>query len=67
MELDRETVIEAGISAVAVLLFVAALMIVGGANGRQNLTAVGAKSMLAVLFGFILLMTLVGVFLNRRP
>ena len=67
MELDRETVIEAGISAVAVLLFVAALMVVGGANGQQNLTAAGAKSMLAVLFGFILLMTFIGVFLNRRP
>ena len=67
MELDRETVIEAGISAVAVLLFVAALMVVGGANGQQNLTAAGAKSMLAALFGFILLMTLIGVFLNRRP
>ena len=66
MELDRETVVEAGVSAVAVLLFVAALVVVGSANGRENLTAVGGKEMLAVLFGFIFLMTIIGVFLDRR-
>ena len=50
----------------AVALFVAALVGVGSANGRADLTAVGGKGMLAVLFGFILLMTVIGVFLNRR-
>ncbi|MDZ7745032.1 MAG: hypothetical protein U5K28_00305 [Halobacteriales archaeon] len=67
MELDRETVVEAGVSAVAVLLFVVALVGVGRANGRVDLTAVGGKSMLAVLFGFIVLMTIIGIFLDRRP
>ncbi|RNJ25382.1 DUF7472 family protein [Halosegnis longus] len=66
MELDRETVVEAGVSTVAVILFVAALVGVGSANGRADLTAVGGKGMLAVLFGFILLMTVIGVFLDRR-
>lgn len=64
--MDRETVVEAGISAVAVLLFVAAVTYVGLTYGGDELTSTGAVAVVVTIVGFILLMTVVGVVLDRR-
>lgn len=64
--MDRETVVEAGISALAVLLFVAAAVSVGIQYGGDDLSSAGAVAVVAAIVGFVLLMTVVGVLLDRR-
>lgn len=64
--MDRETVVEAGISAIAVLLFVAAVVLVGMTYGGDELSSTGAVAVIAAIVGFVLLMAGVGVVLDRR-
>ncbi|MFC7234957.1 DUF7472 family protein [Halosegnis marinus] len=66
MDIERETLVEIAVSTVAVVLFVAALVVVGDSNGASQLTSEGGISIVATILGFVLLMAVVGVFLDRR-
>lgn len=66
MQLERETLVEIGISLVAVSLFVATVMYIGTAYGGEELTTAGATLLVGAVFGFVILMTLVGIFLDRQ-
>ncbi len=67
MDIERETVVEAGVSFVAVLVFIAAVMGVGmtfGTNG--DLSGTGGLAVLGAVGLFIVVMTLVGYWLSFR-
>lgn len=66
MDIERETLVEIAVSVVAVVLFVATLVVVGSTNGASQLTSQGALSLVVTILGFVILMTIVGVFLDRR-
>ncbi|MFB6119324.1 transporter [Halosegnis sp.] len=65
MDIERETLVEIAVSVAAVGLFIAAVVVVGATDGA-GFTSTGALELVAVVFGFVLLMTGVGVFLDRR-
>ena len=64
MDVERETVIEAGVATVAVGAFVAALLAIGASLG-DGLTGMGAYAVIASMVGFVLLMAVVGYWLSR--
>lgn len=66
MHLERETFVEIGVSVFAVLVFVAAVSYVGATYGGDQLSAQGATMLVGTVVGFIALMTVIGVFLERR-
>jgi len=66
MDIERETLVEIAVATVAVVLFVAALVAVGTTYGAPQLSSNGGIALVAAIFGFVLLMTVVGVFLDRR-
>ncbi|WP_255151628.1 DUF7472 family protein [Halorarius halobius] len=66
MQIEGETLLEIGVSVVAVVLFVAAVMAVSASHGGAQLTSSGATLVVGTVVGFIFLMTAVGVFLDRR-
>lgn len=66
MDIERETIVEIAVSTTATLLFVVAVVIIGNSNGAAELSSDGAVGILASIFGFILLMTVVGAFLDRQ-
>ena len=66
MDIERETLVEIAVSVAAVAVFIVAVLIVGSSNGASGLSSTGAIELLGVVFGFILLMSGVGVFLDRR-
>lgn len=62
MELERDTVIEAAIAIVAVVVFAAAIVGIGMASGGS----VSGLTLVAAIAGFILLMAVVGVLFAFR-
>lgn len=66
MDVERETVVEAAVSVVAVLLFVVALVAVGASYGGQQLDRTGGVAIVGTIVAFVLLMSAVGVYLDRR-
>ncbi|MBO4247809.1 MULTISPECIES: hypothetical protein [Halomicrobium] len=67
MSLDRETVTQIALSAVAVLLFIAGTVVVStnyGANG--DLTQEGGIALVAAIAAFVVVMLAAGLFLERR-
>ncbi|MWG34714.1 DUF7472 family protein [Halomarina oriensis] len=66
MPLDRETVTEIIVSVVSVGLFIAAVVFVGSTYNSEGLTNQGAFALIGSIAGFILLMTVVAVFLSRQ-
>ncbi|ACV47123.1 MULTISPECIES: DUF7472 family protein [Halomicrobium] len=67
MSLDRETVTQIALSAVAVLLFIAGTIVVStnyGANG--DLTQEGGIALVAAIAAFVVVMLAAGLFLERR-
>lgn len=66
MQLERETLVEIGVSVVAVVLFVVVVAYVGATYGGKELTDQGATLLVGAVVGFVLLMTLVGVALERQ-
>lgn len=66
MDIERETIVEIAVSTTATLLFVIAVVFIGNSNGAADLTSDGAVGLIAAIFGFILLMTVVGAFLDRQ-
>jgi hypothetical protein len=65
MQLERETLVEIGVSLVAVALFVAVVAYIGGTYGGNDLSTQGATLLVASVVGFVLLMTVVGIALER--
>lgn len=66
MNIDRETLVEIAVSTAATIVFVVAIVAIGSSSGAANLTSDGAIGIVAAIFGFIVLMTLVGIFLDRQ-
>ncbi|WP_255198305.1 DUF7472 family protein [Halorarius litoreus] len=66
MQLERETLVEIGVSVVAVVLFVLAVAYVGATYGGNDLSNQGATLLVGAVVGFVLLMTAVGIALERR-
>jgi len=66
MDIERETLVEIAVATVAVVLFVGALVAVGTTYGAPQLSSEGGIALVAAIFGFVLLMAVVGVFLDRR-
>lgn len=67
MSLDRETVMQIALSAVAVLLFIAGAVFVStnyGTNG--NLTQQGGVALVGAIGVFIVLMLAAGLWLERQ-
>lgn len=64
--MDRETIVEAAVSTVAVLVFVAAVVVVGTTYGNDDLSSSGGLAIVATIVGFVLVMLVVGILLDRR-
>ena len=65
MDVERKTVIEAGVATAAVGAFVAALLVIGASLGN-GLTGMGAYAVIASMVGFVLLMAFVGYWLSSN-
>ena len=68
MNIERETVVEAGVSFAAVLVFIATVVAVGMTFGTDggNLSGTGGLAVLGAVGLFIVVMTLVGYWLSFR-
>ncbi|WP_336001539.1 DUF7472 family protein [Halorientalis halophila] len=67
MNIERETVVEAGVSLAAVLVFIAALVVVGSTFGTNgDLSGTGGLAVIASVGLFIVVMTAVGYWLSFR-
>ena len=69
MEFDGETVRQILVSGLAVVIFVVALIVVGqtyGINGGSAISATGGLALVGLLGGFIVLMAVVGLWLERQ-
>jgi peptidoglycan/LPS O-acetylase OafA/YrhL len=69
MELDGETVRQILVAGLAVVAFVVALILVGrtyGINGGSAISATGGLALVGLLGSFILLMAVVGLWLERQ-
>jgi hypothetical protein len=67
MDIERETVVEAGVSFAAVLVFIAAVAVVGTTFGTDNgLSGTGGLAVLGAVVLFVVVMTLVGYWLSFR-
>lgn len=69
MEIERETLLEAGISIAAVGLFVFVMMGIGTTFGNstgEDLHGTGALALIAAIVAFILVMAVVGLYLDRQ-
>jgi hypothetical protein len=69
MELDRGTVRQILIAGLTVVAFVGALVAVGqtyGTNGGSTISATGGLALVGLLAAFIVLMALVGLWLERQ-
>lgn len=66
MDIERETVLEAAAAIVPALLAVVALYVVGATfSGEEGLSPAGGQAIVAVIVGFLLLLTAVGVARSR--
>ncbi len=66
MASDRETVLEIAVSTVTVGLFIAVIIGIGATFNDGGLSQQGALALIGSIAGFVVLMTLVAVFLARR-
>jgi len=69
--LPRETVVEAAAADAVVTAFIAAMLAIGatygrGSNGVRGLTPEGGIALVGVIAAFVILVTLVGVWLATR-
>jgi len=65
MYMERETAVEAGITLVAVAVFVA-VVILGGEVSTAGLTESGAYAVVAAIIAFILVMAGAGYYLSTK-
>ena len=66
MDIEGGTLRDIVVSVVSVGLFIAATLVVGNQYDSGGLTEQGALALIAVMVGFILLMTGVGVWLAHQ-
>lgn len=66
MDVERETVVEAAVSIVAVFVFLVAMVGIGVSYGGQQLNPTGGLAIIAAIVAFVFLMAIVGVFLERE-
>jgi peptidoglycan/LPS O-acetylase OafA/YrhL len=69
MELDGETVRQILVAGLAVVAFVVALFFIGqtyGTNGGSTISATGGVALVGLLGGFIVVMAIVGLWLERQ-
>lgn len=66
MQIEQETLVEIGVSVVAVGLFVGIITYIGATHGGDQLSDPGPVLIVGAIFGFVVLMTIVGIFLDRR-
>ena len=69
MEFDGETVRQIVVSGLAVVMFVVALVVVGQTYGTSDgsaISATGGLALVGLLGGFILVMALIGLWLERQ-
>lgn len=75
MDIEREAIVEAGVAAVGVGLFIAVVVIVGAVFGvhetvdsmaATQLQETGALALVAGMAGFILVMSVLGFWLSNR-
>ena len=69
MELDGETVRQILVAGLAVVAFVVALVVVGqtyGTGDGSAISATGGLALVGLLGGFILVMALIGIWLDRQ-
>lgn len=66
MELSRDAVVEIIASFVAVIAFVALILVIGTNYGGKALSEQGALALVGSIFAFVVLMALVGIALERR-
>lgn len=66
MELDRETMIEAGVAIVTVGAFIVALVLIGLRFDEGGLSDQGGLALVAAIVAFIFVMTGIGYWLSSR-
>lgn len=66
MELERDTVREIIVSTAAVVLFVAAVVVIGATYTKESLSSQGALALVGTIIAFVLLMGVVGFWLSRQ-
>lgn len=66
MEIERETLVEAGVAAVGVGFFIVVAMLAGSAYGADGLTSTGALVLVGGVVAFILVMAAFGYWLSLR-
>ncbi|WP_338726763.1 hypothetical protein [Haladaptatus sp. DJG-WS-42] len=66
MELERDTVREIVVSTLAVVLFVAAVVVIGATYTKDSLSSQGALALVGTIVAFVLLMGVVGFWLSRQ-
>lgn len=67
MDVERETLVEAGLSVGAVAVFVVALVVVGLVFGSDGIGGAGALAVVGAIVLFVAVMTGVGYWLAHRP
>ena len=66
MVIERETLIDVVVSLLAVGGFIAAVLVVGLSYGDGGLSGQGALALVALIVGFIVVMTAAGYWLSGR-
>ncbi len=65
MNVERDTLIEAGAALLSVLIFVA-ILIVGAGNGESSLDPSGAYTVVGGIVAFVVVMSVVGFWLSTK-
>jgi uncharacterized membrane protein YcjF (UPF0283 family) len=66
MELEQDTVREIVVSTLAVVLFVAAVVVIGATYTKETLSSQGALALVGTIVAFVILMGGIGVWLSRQ-
>lgn len=65
MNVERDTLVEAGAALLSVLIFVA-ILIVGAGNGESGLNPTGAYTVIGGIVAFVVVMSVVGFWLSTK-
>lgn len=64
--MDRDTVVEVIIALFGVAVLAGSIIYIGGTYGNGNITSEGGIMLVGAIAFFIVLMSIIGVFLSRR-
>lgn len=65
MNVERDTLIEAGVAVLSVLIFIA-IMVAGVSNGGSGLDQTGAYTVVGSIVAFVVVMSILGYWLSTR-